>query len=209
MTQPYPLAWPRGWPRTPASERQQPKFRAMQEWGNHRGKMAVELTVAVARKRLMNELDAIRATSPVLSSDIELRIDGQPRSGREPDDPGVAVYFHLKGKPVVLPCDRWRTVAGNIAAVAAHIGAMRGMDRWGVGTMDNLFQGFLALPAPGAAQPWQEVLGIAAGTKVDATFIEHRRRALAMQHHPDKPGGSQEAMAKVNAAADQALRELG
>lgn len=181
----------------------------MQEWGSHGGKMAVDLTVAVARKRLMNELDAIRATSPVLSTDIELRIDGQPRSGREPNDPGVAVYFHLKGKPVVLPCDRWRTVAGNIAAVAAHIGAMRGMDRWGVGTMDNLFQGFLALPAPGILRPWRQVLGILDSEQVSANTIDQRRRQLALLHHPDRPSGNAERMAEINAAATEGLKEIG
>lgn len=215
MTQAFPLAWPPGWPRTKPSDRMTPKF-SRQRRNQHGFVVHRELTVADARQRLQAELDALRASLPVLSSNIELRLDGQPRSARrEPEDPGVAVYFQIGKKPRVLACDRWNTVAGNIAAIAAHIGAMRGMDRWGVGTTEQLFEGFAALPAATAGQRhWREVLqmigkdygpGAASPSRV---MLEETRRRLAMSAHPDR-GGSDARMAEINAAFAQAVKELG
>ncbi len=211
MTQAFPLAWPQGWPRTVAADRRAPKFHTRTREAGRNWPTSRAVTVAEARGRLQAELDLLRATLPVLSSNMELRLDGQPRSGqRDPDDPGVAVYFQLRGKPRVLACDRWLTVAGNIAAIAAHIDAMRGMDRWGVGSVDRLFEGFTALPAAAPGQRhWRQVLGISSTLSIDAAGLESLRRALARQHHPDVPGGSAERMAEINAAVDQALREIG
>ena len=62
-----------------------------------------------------------------------------------PDDPGVAVYFQLHDKERVLACDKWDTVADNIAAIAAHIDGIRRQDRYGVGTIDQAFAGYSAL----------------------------------------------------------------
>lgn len=54
----------------------------------------------VALARLKEELGRLGARYPVVSSNVELRRDGLPLSGRpEPHDPGVAVYFQLAGRP--------------------------------------------------------------------------------------------------------------
>jgi hypothetical protein len=138
----FPLAWPDGWPR--AKGRQRASFKRQGD----RGWMEA-LTVAIARKRLGDELDRLGARYVTLSTNLELRLDGQPRSGQpEPYDPGAAVYFHLQGKPIALACDKWDRVADNIAAIAKHIEAMRGMDRWGVGSAARAFAGYERLPAP-------------------------------------------------------------
>ena len=103
-----------------------------------------------ARERLADELDRLGARYVVLSTNMELRLDGQPRAGQsEPADPGVCVYFQLKDRPTVLPCDRYTTVAGNMAAIAAHIEATRAIERHGVGTLEQMFTGFQALRGPG------------------------------------------------------------
>lgn len=202
MTAAYPLAWPTGWPRTPASRRKGPAFRSAGR--------AIDL--GAARERLARELEALGATSTVLSTDVELRLDGRPRAGRpEPSDPGAAVYFRLDDRPMVLACDRWITVAGNVAAIAAHIEALRGMERWGVGTVERLFTGFLALPAPAApgswpAEHWRSVLVLHGSATLDEA--EARYRELMRTAHPDAGGGHADA-ARLNSAITEARKELG
>ncbi|RXR27717.1 J domain-containing protein [Sphingobium fluviale] len=192
----FPLQWPAGWPRSKA--RTAAKFN--QKVSNGRYNETKDVTVAVARDRLQRELDLLRATYPTLSTNVELRLDGQPRSDRrDPDDPGVAVYFRLAGKDTVLACDKWDRVADNIVAIAKHIEALRGMDRWGVGTMAQAFAGYQSLPAP---EQWFQVLGVRQNATPEE--IRHAYREKAKSAHPDS-GGSDAAMARLNAARDQGL----
>lgn len=201
----FPLHWPAGRPRTAASSRQYGRFNKKQH--NGRWNETKSLTVADALARLQDELDRIGACYPVVSSNLETRLDGLPRSGqRDPDDPGVALYFDLKGEPHCLPCDTYTRVADNIAAIAKHIEATRAIERYGVASIREMFAGFAALPAPGQAESalWWKVL------RVDQTASEadiqaaYRKRAAEV--HPDRPGGSAAAMAEANAARDEALR---
>src|SRR3954469_1207873 len=155
--------------------------------------------------RLFREIDILSASSGVVSTNVETRADGMPRSDRRvPDDPGVAVYFKLHGKDRVLACDKWDRVADNIAAIAAHIDAIRRQDRYGVGTLDQAFAGYSALPPPGSSssiRPWHEVLGLRAHASLAEAETEYRRRAKVA--HPDN-GGSAERMAELNAAIAEA-----
>lgn len=214
----YPLSWPTGWTRTPAGQRKRAKFRRQEVVyskmpGGGSWRQNAELTVRSALDRLYGELQRLGAKDVLVSSNIELTTYGEPRSGRRaPDDPGAAVYFRLSGKDRVLACDRWDRVQGNLAAIAAHIECVRGIDRYGVGTLDQAFAGYDALPPPGATNrpPWRKVLGIRDDdTGVTAEVIQRFYRQLAALHHPDKPGGSHEAMAQINEARDAALREIG
>ena len=201
----YPLAWPGGWPRTDPAKRRGAAF------GTKPSAAARirELTLAEASARLQSELDRLGAEHPVLSTNIALRVDGRPRSDQHaPDDRGAAVYFTLKGRRTVLACDRWLRVADNIAAIAAHIRALRGIERWGVGTIEQAFRGYRALEDLRAGVPWRRVFGIHDGAPVTRAAIEARFRELAMRHHPDR-GGSHEAMAELTAALTDARRELG
>jgi hypothetical protein len=200
----YPLAWPTGWPRTPADRRVSPRF-TQKEYRAHYGSLA-PLTLETAIVRLERQADTLGAEHLLISTNVGLRRDGLPRLSDRPDDPGAVAYFHLRGRPTTLPCDRYKTVAGNIAAIAAHIEATRAIERHGVGTLDQMFAGFQAIRGPGP-KPWREVLGIRPDAPVTAETIEDARRRLARQHHPDA-GGSDAAMAEVNAAADAALAQL-
>jgi len=157
----------------------------------------------VARKRLADQLELLRANNVILSTNVEPRADGQPRSDRRPpNDPGVAVYFDLKRRPTVLASDKWDRVADNIVALAKHIEAMRGMDRWGVGTLEQAFTGYAALPAP---DPWWQTLGLTGPTRSEREIKEAYRKA-SNGSPPDRPGGSHDRMAAVNAARDEGLR---
>jgi hypothetical protein len=132
----------------------------------------------------------------VISTNIELRRDRLPYANRrEPSDKGVAVYFDYKRRPMCFACDRWDRIGDNIYAIAKTIEALRGIERWGSGSMvEQAFTGFVALPAPKSAY---EILGI----RVDASEeeIESAFRQKAKQLHPNA-GGSASAMAELNEA---------
>lgn len=201
MTQAYPLQWPHGRPR------KRPDFRKVAAFGKMDRGWKESLTVADARVRLQAEVDLLRVQSVVLSTNVELRMDGQVRSGqREPADPGVALYFSLRNRPHVIACDTYRRVADNIAALAAHIEATRKIERYGVATAAEMFAGFQALPAPGAT-PWWQVLAVQPSASVEE--IEAAFRKLARERHPDRPGGSHDMMADLNRARDAGLKERG
>lgn len=195
----YPVAWPIGRRRTPAEQRKDALWR-------HQGN---RMTFDVAIARLREQVSSIsrlgrywRVLKQTLSTNYELRIDGRPRRDRgAPADPGVAFFFELDGKPHVLACDQWGTVADNIAAIAAHIEALRGQERWGVADMRQAFAGHVALPAP---EQWWQVLGVSPRATVDEIKAAYRAKAPAA--HPDH-GGCDAAMARLNAARDQGLKE--
>jgi hypothetical protein len=201
-----PLAWPASWQRTPPAGREHARFRnPKRSWSQGQS-----LTVAEGLDRLQTELDRLGVADGdvIVSTNLVTRLDGLPRSGQgEPQDPGVAVYFRLHLQDRCLACDRYRRVADNMAAIAAHIDALRAIERYGVGTMDQAFAGYTALPMPAAdAVAWWDVLRLDRATATRAT-IEAAFRSLAVTHHPDA-GGSHDAMVKLSQARDAALREV-
>lgn len=98
----YPLAWPPGWPRTKPEHREDSRYRFKTASG--------PVSFEKARSQLAEELDLLRAFHIVLSTNIPLRLDGQPRSDAartRMEDPGVAVYFTLHNRPMVMAQDRY------------------------------------------------------------------------------------------------------
>ncbi len=206
----FPLAWPVGWRRTSAGKRRRAAFT---KWTTSRqepvsGQPQVvrkgrPLTVSDAIQRLSGELSRLGARDELLSTNVALRLDGLPRSGQgEPQDPGAAVYFKFGGKPRCLASDRWDRVADNIAAIAQHIDALRRIDRYGVGTLDQAFAGYAALPP--SAEEWWLVLGVRRDAPLEA--INEAFRDQAKKHHPDV-GGTHEQMTRLVAAREAGLRE--
>ncbi|WP_375494645.1 J domain-containing protein [uncultured Nostoc sp.] len=189
----YPLTWATIYPRTPQYKREAARF---------------EVGFSTARDDLLNELRLLSAKNLVISSNVPLRRDGLPYANfREPDDPGVAVYFQIKDKNYALCCDRWLKVKDNLRAIGLHIAAMRGMERWGVGSLEQAFMGYQALP-PGAdfsQTKWWEVLGVDVRATDDAVKAAYRK--LARKYHLD--GGSSpdsEKMTVINAAYEEAKK---
>jgi hypothetical protein len=208
----HPLAWPHGWPREQGRRKAARFYSASQYHGIGSSHMkSGKVTISDALDRLERELARLGVDREVIvSTNLVLGSRGAPLSNQaEPRDPGAAVYFSLKGKDRVLACDRWDRTADNLAAIAAHIDAIRRVDRYGVGTLDQAFAGYDALPPPGADNrpPWRKVLGIADDENSSADAINAAYRDLARKFHPDVPGGSHEAMAQLNEARDAALRE--
>lgn len=130
----YPLAWPASKERTPARKRTDSRF-------NRRA------SIARSRDELFYELRLLRATDITLSTNIELRRDGLPYANRrEPDDPGVAVYFRLKDRDHVLACDLYAKVVENLRAITKTVEAQRGITRWGVVDLEESFAGSQTAP---------------------------------------------------------------
>jgi hypothetical protein len=210
----YPLAWPVGWKRSPVREHGRFGKKVTQRgttWAR-----TEDLTVAEATQRVLDELRRMGKTRDdvVISTNLVLRLDGLPRSDqRQPDDPSVAVYWQTKdGGHKVMAIDRYHKVADNLAAVAATLEAMRAIERHGgAAILERAFTGFVALPAPRAAaapRHWRDVLGVPNTVQTEQSLKEAYRRASSAAH-PDKPGGSNDAMAAVNAAYEHAKQELG
>jgi hypothetical protein len=194
MAEAYPLDWPAGRPRT-----QRPK----------RARFAWNLTVHQAWRELVEELERMRARQLVLSTNVSQRADGMPRSNAsQPEDTGVAVYFETpEGDQMAFCCDRWDRVEHNIRAISHTIGALRGIERWGTGDMVRAaFTGFKAIPAHTGGASWFSVLDVDPHT-VTADELKRAMRTKAKEAHPDR-GGSEYAMASVNAAYEQGLATL-
>lgn len=141
----------------------------------------------------------------MLSTNVSLNMRGIPRGAERPFDPGVAVYFMFKGRATVLACDSFYTVADNIAALAAHVEALRRIERYGVGTIEQALGGYKALPADTAAD-WRSVFGLSAGAT--AADVDKVFKAQARVKHPDILNDDGAAMAHLNRARDYALAEL-
>jgi hypothetical protein len=184
----YPLTWPISRPRA-----------------RHRENARFKTGLGAAIASVQREVNLLGGQRLVISSNLPLRRDGFPlaRAGFI-GDTGVAVYFDLKKKPMCFACDRWYDVQDNMQAIAKTIEALRGIERWGSGSMvEQAFTGFLALPSP--EQPWQ-TLGLETSNPTPEQ-IEEAHRRLAMKHHPDR-GGDSETMGRINAARDALLERL-
>lgn len=217
----YPLSWPVGWKRTPAEERRRADFgKTIEKTYTERHydgrppetktrKSKAPLSASDAAMRLEAELDRLGAENAKLSTSQKLRIDGTPRSDlSEPADVGAAVYFTLNGKARVLACDRWTRVADNIAAIAQHIDALRRIERYGIGDLNQAFAGYAALPAKGETQggDWRAEMNFQPGdTPITLDVVEARYRALLKERHPDQ-GGSHDAVVRLNLARDAARK---
>lgn len=186
----FPLHWPAGYPRT--AERKRSVFKGQTFFGGV--------------KQILGEVRRLGGSECIVSTNIPLRKDGMPYSStRIIHDPGVAVYFKLNSRPMVLACDKWERLEDNAHAIALTIEAMRATDRWGVSQMlERVFQGFTALPAPTPDRPWWVVLECV--QHADTDFVEDQYRRLAKKKHPDL-GGSPQAMSELNRAIEQARLE--
>jgi len=190
----YPLQWPIGRPR--AKYRHGAKFRRETDFGRQL------LKPAEGARRVLDELDRLGGRNIVVSTNVRPRGLAEAEEPANPQDPGAAVYFLLEGKQHCLACDKWDRVADNLAAIAAHVDAVRRQLRMGVAdSAAQAFAGFAALPA---VRQWWEILGVARNAPREE--IKRRHHELAALHHPDR-GGDAGKMAEVNEAVAAAERE--
>ena len=192
MPEAFPLDWPDG--------RERAKFRTTSKF---------KVSFTAARDHLYNEIELMGGKRAILSSNLELRFDGLPKAGQaNPTDPGVAVYFEYKGKPMVFVCARYSRVWENIRSIGLTIEALRAIERYGTSDMmERAFRGFAALPER-AGEWWREVLGFEPGVKPSVDDIEDRFRQLAHAAHPDK-GGDVNVWHQLVKAREDARKWIG
>lgn len=189
----YPLSWPTGWPRH--NVRAQSRFG---HWNNRP-------SVAAGSRFILEELRrmGVSDVNVVISTNIELRLDGLPRSDRRtPTDPGAAVYWRDGDKRLVLACDKYSSVGENLYAIGKTIEATRGIERWGAVTAEQAFAGYVALNEKTGPSCW-EILDIGENSTEQQIMDAYRRQARFA--HPDN-GGTAEAFTAVVAAKDMALQ---
>lgn len=187
MTTAYPLAWPEHIPRSKSREK-----------GQFRTTLPGALDNVESSLRAFGRDSGKAVSGIVLSSNVTLGVN-------KPADPGVAVWFTWEGIQVCIPVDRYDTPAANLQAIHHILEARRVELRHGtLALVRASFAGLRALPAPTPARPWHEVLGLPPTASRDE--IERAYRAKAKAAHPDA-GGSDAAMAEINAARRAALKD--
>jgi hypothetical protein len=176
----YPLQWPVGWPRS----------------NSYGASAGFQVSYEQAEKELGEELERLGADSAYISTDQELRMDGQPRRDRQPSSTAVAVFFVRKGATLCIPCDKFNSVRDNLRAVGLTVEAIRRMERYGTSQMvEATLQGFKSLPSggstgsaefhnvPSSTGSWWEVLQVSPTTEEEIVRAAWRR--LTARYHPD------------------------
>lgn len=166
-------------------------------------------------------------THVVITSDLPTMENGQPIASGRCEDPGIAVYWIKNNHEHVIACDHWRSIGLNLRAIELTIKAMRGIDRWGSATMvDKVFSGFSAALPPGGTpkepssspepkkpRHWRKVFNISSAFERSLPpdellgYVKFKHRDLIKTAHPDA-GGSTEHAAELNAALDEATKDL-
>ena len=194
-----PAVWPVGWRKTPPHIRN-----SSGRFNTRRGMVRFE----DACDLLLGALSKLGARDVVLTYDLV------SAPGWRASSVAVAVYFTLDGRPYVIAQDAFEGVAANCRSIGIVAEAMVAIKRHGGGAMmAKAFDGFTALPPPSSpppaqkrSRPWREVLDLD-DVWIDRETVEAAFRSRAKECHPDA-GGTNEAMAELNAARDQALREI-
>ena len=191
----YPLQWPLGYKRT-----------EQRTWSQFKQSMES------AQNFLRDEIRRMGAADLVVSTNLPIRKDGMLYTDsmkRKIDDPGAAIYFNYKGKPISMCCDKYLSVGENIYALGKGIEALRGLERWGISDfLDRAFTGFMELPenaGPSTQEKWYEVLEV--DPKASLFEIKVAYKLKTKQSHPDS-GGSTEEFLRVKAAYDQGIKSF-
>jgi len=199
----FPLSWPVNQPRTKPQDRERARFGTRGGIGYAGNYVSGRKhTISESARELEQEIRRMGGGDMVISSNLRVKANGLPYSGqRTPDDPGVAVYFHWHDRDLVFACDKWLSIEDNLWAIVKHIEALRGQERWGVGSLDQAFAGYAALPDPDAKQ-WFEVLNVS--PNANNQEIRNAYLQLVRQYHPDH-GGDAILFDQVQKAYDLAM----
>jgi len=170
----YPLQWLPQQPRTKSPKRAR--------FGRH--------SPSKAGDYLVDELRMMNAKNCVISSNLRERARGGGfYANQNVEDPGIVVYFDLKGTGKAMACDLWDKPEHNLWALYLSVQAIRGLERWGGSEfLDGLFTGFKALPAPEDIILFEKDYFV--DTPIDGLKIRYKE--LAKELHPDLGGSSEE-----------------
>lgn len=189
----YPLHWPEDLERN--KEGVTGRFKQTNENGFKR-----EISITVAYLRIAEVMRKLGIADGlyVVSTNIELRLDGKPRSNPgKIADHGATVWWLDNGELFFMANDQYDRVADNMCAIAATLEAFRTIARHGgYNTMKRAFKGFTPLPAPTEPKWWQ-VLEVAENASFETVEQGYKRKRS--KAHPDN-GGSAELFNSVELA---------
>lgn len=202
--------------------------RAIPSWG---------LGETVVIRDLLKEVEHLDPVTPEVVVQIatvggsnDFRIDGELKVHAVLSHPGVIVGFETKKLGVLsLACDRWRSARGtqwnktdvlaNLRGVSLTLTALRAVERYGVGTGRESYQGWAAIgpgtiavgPAKMSRREAAELLAEAgqtstlafdpATTGIWAHNVHAAFRLAAKEVHPDA-GGDEAAFKRLVEARD-------
>ena len=113
----------------------------------------------------------------------------------------VELQFHYKGEWRTVRCNNFSSESNgqnkNLAAIKESVKSARMADQRGIGAIFAEVASLIALPDPN--DPFV-ILGVPPTKDKDVLKSAYRRRLQST--HPDKPGGSREAYARVRGAAE-------
>lgn len=150
---------------------------------------------------LSYELEKLGAKSVVIEAffaEDDLRLDGWPRAGRRPAQPGVIVSFDSRHGPLRYGTDAFPEYEANLRAIGLGLEALRKVDRYGIGKRGEQYQGWKAIEAA----PRDRL--VSRGREIIENHGGNVRDALRATH-PDRPGGVEEDFKAVNAAREAGI----
>lgn len=128
---------------------------------------------------------------------------------------GVRIVITRGGKPYPIPCTTYPNWLDNFRIAQRTISTLyslfevHGAGGGGVDAFDVLFgamtEALARLQLGDGAQPWYQRLGVP--PDADRATIEAAHKLAARLNHPDR-GGDTAAMAAINNARDEGLRQL-
>lgn len=201
------------------------QFKAMDKWPGSRTERPIrgpfKSTFEKTLRKLERELRHLGAEDVLFVADCDasaIRRDGMLYADARLRSQGVVLSFTAcsqagKRTPLKFPCDTyddWRT---NLHAIALALEALRAVDRYGVTRRSEQYTGWSQLPPGGgiATAEWAStedamrfLSKVGDGPLLSSLKGDLRTvyRQAAEKAHPDKPGGSEALMAKVNRAKD-------
>jgi hypothetical protein len=161
---------------------------------------------------LERELNHLCANNIIVQAEVELgqvRNDGWLKSNATVRGPAVILSF-TRGRAqeeFSYPCDTFTHWQANLRAIALSLEALRKVDRYGVTSSGEQYQGFKRLAAPDPAAEknaalivLEQLSGIQVSAASSPDAIDTAYRAAARRAHPDVGTGSPELFAKLQAA---------
>ncbi|WP_435099521.1 J domain-containing protein [Halarchaeum sp. P4] len=194
------LDWPTGFERTAPAERERNR--------------SFEATLAQTTSDLQTEMDRLDPDDWRASiGNQHTKSNGLPLHNANPDDPGFVLRWTDDGEDFAVACDASPRLRDNVRTVYLWVHETRMRGNRPVVTGDTQFAAARLPPGDEStadgrvvahSRPPHEVLEVAPDAP-DAV-VKAAYHSLAKERHPDS-GGSEDAMAELNAAKEAMLDE--
>jgi len=146
----------------------------------------------VTLDRELEHLGAHNVVVQAYLSTDDIRLDGWPRAGVSPREPGVIVSFETKNGALSFPCDTYTHYRDNLRAIALALAALRAVERYGVTRHQEQYKGWAKLPAAPASGEMRVEDALCfislhgnGGGPVDRSIFRTCYRSAAARLHPD------------------------